>query len=358
MSFTEKIKNFIEGKAATLNSIDNEEQTKTSLIMPFFQLLGYDVFNVNEFVPEFTADVGVKKGEKVDYAIIRDGKPIMLIEAKPYGSVLSKYDDQLYRYFSVTSTKFAVLTNGTSYRFFTDLDKPNVMDADPFFEIDLLDCTDSQINELQKFQSDNFEESEIISAAEELKYLGKIKSLLRQIFTEPTDEFVKFVLNQDIYNGVKTSNVIERYRPIVKRSLTSYINELVNTRIQSAIQKDNEESEPTTETPSEDTEKIEVNPKEQIITTQEELECYYIVKSILRNNIDVNRISYKDTLSYFGVLIDGKVTRWVCHVYIKSRSKYITIPSDSGKDLRFDIKVPDDIYNYSDELLKALERVM
>lgn len=360
MAFTDDIRNFIERKQGTLSNIDNEEQTKTSLIMPFFQLLGYDVFNVDEFVPEFTADVGMKKGEKVDYAIIKDGKPVILIEAKPYGTKLSKYDDQLYRYFSVTSSKFAVLTNGTNYRFFTDLDKPNVMDADPFFDIDLLDCTDSQLNELHKFHSDNFEESEIISAAEELKYLGKIKSLLKQIFNEPTDEFVKFVLNQDIYAGVKTSNVIEKYRPVVKRSLTSYINELVNTRIQSALQ--GEEHPATVEEPP-IAESLPVeeepDPKDLIVTTQEELECYYIVKSILRNDIDVSRLSYKDTRSYFGILVDGKVTRWVCRVFIRDRTKFITIPGEgNAKEERIDINSPDDLYQYADVLIQKLHQVM
>lgn len=359
MGFTEDIRNYIEQAKGNLKNAVNEEATKTSLIMPFFHTLGYNVFNSGEFMPEYTADVGVKKGERVDYAIIRDGKPIMLIEAKPYGETLDKHNGQLFRYFSVTPAKFAVLTNGTNYQFYTDLDKPNVMDADPFFSIDLLDCTDSQINELQKFHSDNFEETEIFNAAEELKYLGKIKDLLKQIFTEPSDEFVRFILGEGVYSGVKTSSIIDKYRPIVKRSITSYINELVNSRIQNALKGDEPQEEPQPQPtqvsepePQEDDDK-----KDLIITTQEELECFYIVKSILRNEIDVSRITYKDTRSYFGILLDGKVTRWICRIYLRDRTTYFTVQGD-GKDERIDIQAPDDLYNYADLLIKKLQEIM
>lgn len=358
MGFTEDIRNYIDQAKGNLKNAVNEEATKTSLIMPFFHTLGYNVFNSGEFMPEYTADVGVKKGEKVDYAIIRDGKPIMLIEAKPYGEALDKHNGQLYRYFSVTPAKFAVLTNGTQYQFFTDLDKANVMDADPFFSIDLLDCTDSQISELQKFHSDNFEESEIFNAAEELKYLGKIKDLLKQIFTEPTDEFVRFILGEGVYSGVKTSGIIDKYRPIVKRSITSYVNELVNARIQNALKGDEpQEEQAPVQQMSEPEPEQEEDEKDMIVTTQEELECFYIVKSILRNEVDVSRITYKDTRSYFGILLDGKVTRWICRIYLRDRTCFFTVPGDS-KDERIDIQSPDDLYNYADLLTQKLHAVM
>lgn len=95
--------------------------------MPFFSLLGYDVFDPHEFIPEFTADVGIKKGEKVDYAITKDGKPIILIEAKWCGDNLEKHGSQLFRYFGTTSAKFGILTNGIIYKFYTDLDESNKM---------------------------------------------------------------------------------------------------------------------------------------------------------------------------------------------------------------------------------------
>lgn len=134
------------------NSITTEEATKTSLVMPFFQILGYDIFNPEEFTPEFTADVGIKKGEKVDYAILNKGEPVILIEAKSVNEKLERHDSQLFRYFGTTTAKFAILTNGITYRFYTDLDEENKMDASPFFEFDIVNLKESAIPELAKFK--------------------------------------------------------------------------------------------------------------------------------------------------------------------------------------------------------------
>ncbi|HNG91135.1 MAG TPA: type I restriction endonuclease, partial [Saprospiraceae bacterium] len=111
--------------------------------MPFIQLLGYDVFNHKEVVPEFTADAGIRKSEKVDYALIKDEKPIILIECKKCADKLDKHGTQLIRYFTFSSAKFGILTNGVVFWFFTDLDKANIMDTHPFFQFNLTDYTDS-----------------------------------------------------------------------------------------------------------------------------------------------------------------------------------------------------------------------
>ena len=146
MEFEEKLNQFIERVNKITNSISTEEATKTSLIMPFFSLLGYDVFNPNEFTPEYTADVGIKKGEKVDYAIILNNQPTILIEAKSVNENLQKHGSQLFRYFGTTSAKIGILTNGITYKFFTDLDETNKMDSAPFLEINILDLKEADIN--------------------------------------------------------------------------------------------------------------------------------------------------------------------------------------------------------------------
>ena len=108
--------------------IQTEEATKTAFIMPFLQLLGYDVFNPTEVVPEFTADVGIKEGEKVDYAIVLNGQPEILIECKMCGHELNAANEnQLLRYFHASKAKFGILTNGVVYKFYTDLAEPNKM---------------------------------------------------------------------------------------------------------------------------------------------------------------------------------------------------------------------------------------
>lgn len=166
MDFIDQLKQFSKRVESMKDSIQTEEATKTAIIMPFFSMLGYDVFNPQEFVPEFTADVGIKKGEKVDYAIIRDGQPVILIECKSISENLDRHDSQLFRYFGTTTAKFAILTNGIIYRFYTDLDSPNKMDDDPFLTINILDVRENQVPELKKFSKsvfDNFLKSYTVS---------------------------------------------------------------------------------------------------------------------------------------------------------------------------------------------------
>lgn len=185
MDFVDQVK-LLSKRVETLQaSIQTEEATKTSLIMPFFQLLGYDVFNPLEFVPEYTADVGIKKGEKVDYAILTDGEPTILIEAKWCGEPLEKHGSQLFRYFATTKAKFGILTNGIEYRFFTDLEDQNKMDKTPFFMFDITKMKDQDVSELKKFHKSGFNVEAVLSAAEDLKYSNQIKSLLKSRWMTP-----------------------------------------------------------------------------------------------------------------------------------------------------------------------------
>lgn len=234
MSFYDDIKNFSNRIISLKETILTEEATKVSLVLPFFQLLGYDVFNPMEFCPEYTADVGIKKGEKVDYAIIINNEPIILIECKWCGDKLDKHSSQLFRYFGTSPAKFGILTNGIIYRFFTDLDESNKMDLVPFLEINLLDLREPLINELKKFSKETFDKDFIFSTASELKYSNMIKELLKNLFDEPTDEYVRFVLNS-IYNGQKNQKIIEKFKPILKKACNSFINDIVNQKISSAI---------------------------------------------------------------------------------------------------------------------------
>ena len=103
MDFIDQLKQFAKRAESLKDTVETEEATKTALIMPFFSMLGYDVFNPQEFVPEFTADVGIKKGEKVDYAIVKDGSPVILVECKASSESLDKHDSQLFRYFGTTT---------------------------------------------------------------------------------------------------------------------------------------------------------------------------------------------------------------------------------------------------------------
>ena len=202
MDFVDSLKQ-LSAKAAKLkDQIATEEATKMSLIIPFFQVLGYDVFNPHEFTPEFTADVGIKKGEKVDYAIILDGKPAILIEAKSCNNVLDKHDSQLFRYFATTTAKFGILTNGLVFKFYTDLEEANKMDLSPFIEFDILNLKDNLIPEVKKFHKDVFNVESISSAASELKYSKLIKSYFAEQLNSPADDFVR-LFTAHAYEGMR-----------------------------------------------------------------------------------------------------------------------------------------------------------
>jgi len=214
MEFIDQLRAFATRVSKLKEQVQTEEATKTSLVMPFFSLLGYDVFNPLEFIPEFTADVGIKKGEKVDYAIMKDGTPTILIEAKATCENLDRHGGQLFRYFGTTTAKFGILTNGVDYRFYTDLDEPNKMDQKPFFSINLLDLRDQEMNELKKFQKSTFDVEQVFNNAEDLKYTNQIKLFLSRQFEDPELDFTSYIVGS-IYPGRRTHAILDKFKPVV-----------------------------------------------------------------------------------------------------------------------------------------------
>ncbi len=316
-----------------------------AFIMPFFQTLGYDVFNPLEFVPEFTADVGIKKGEKVDYAMVIDGEPQLLIECKSINEKLTNHDSQLFRYFGTTTSKFGILTNGREYRFYTDLDEKNKMDKTPFLTIDVTKFKDNQFLEIAKFHKENFDISKITSSASELKYLNNLKEFLTNNIEEPSESFTTYLVSQ-IYDGRKTKNTIEEFTPIIKKGFNQFITERVNEKLSAAL---NTNVEPKTSQPEE----IEVTNEQGdgIITTPEELEAFTVFKVTVNDLIDVNRLFYRDTKSYFGILIDDNSRKWIFRFYQKATKNLIEI-RDQGT---YEIDNPLDIANYKDKIKVAIE---
>ena len=356
MDFIDQVKQFSKRVATLKDNIQTEEATKTSLIMPFFALLGYDVFNPDEFIPEYTADVGIKKGEKVDYAIMADGQPIILIECKWIGENLQKHDSQLFRYFGTTQSKFAILTNGQFYRFYTDLEEPNKMDEKPFLEINILDIKESQVAELKKFHKSNFNLSEILDAASELKYSNEFKLTLGNELQNPSDEFVRLFLSSS-YSGRLTAPVIEKFRPVIKKSLNNYINELMNDKIKSALGNDEDLNVPDVpETPIEP-DKIEKTDEPKIETTPDELEAYFVIKNILKDIAPFSDVVYKDNERYMSILYKGNTRNWICRLYFGAR-KTIAIPDEKKKEVRYVVESVYQIEDYKDQLIAVLNRYL
>lgn len=350
MEFADQIKALAKRVQKMKDSILTEEATKTSIIMPFFQALNYDVFNPEEFIPEFTADVGIKKGEKVDYAIIKDKKPIILIEAKSIQEELSKHDSQLFRYFGTTEAKFAILTNGILYRFYTDLEEQNKMDASPFFEFNLFDIRDHQIAELNKFKKDTFDVDSINTTAAELKYTGEIKKFLKNQWENPTDSFVTAIL-ADVYPGKKTKQVIEKFSGIVKRSFKEFVNDILNDKLQTALANTNSEPLVNKETAA-ITENAEEVP--EVVTTQEELEGYITMRVLLKDTVDPERIFYRDNLSYFNILLDNNIRKWICRLHLNSANKSVQFNDENKTVVAID-KISD-LISYKDKIIETTNR--
>ena len=190
---------------------------------------------LREVTPELNADVGIKKGEKVDYAILRDGKPVILIECKHHAADLAKaHASQLYRYFSVTEARFGLLTNGLMYWFYTDLEAPNKMDAKPFFEFNMLDIREGAVEELKKFSKSAFDLNNILTTASELKYTREIRRVLQEQLQQPSDEFVKLVTAQ-VYSGRMTHAVKEQFAQLTRQAYAQMVNDQINERLKSAL---------------------------------------------------------------------------------------------------------------------------
>lgn len=352
--FVEQLKNLATRIDNLKDSITTEEATKTAIVMPFFQILGYDVFNPLEFSPEFTADVGIKKGEKVDYAILNDGAPIILIECKSITEKLTKHDSQLFRYFGTTPAKFGILTNGIEYKFYTDLEEPNKMDTIPFFTFNILELRDNYVQEIAKFRKESFDLENISSTASDLKYLNALKNYLSIQFDNPNEEFVKFLLHQ-IYDGLKTKNALEKFTPIITKGLKQIVNEKVNDKLNAALTSTGEgKVRVTLPDPNLAVEPIEEkNEDDGIITTPEELEAYSIVKVILKDAISPDRLFYRDNRSYFNIIIDNSIRKWIIRVFFDKNRNYVML-NDATTDKErtiIDFNQPLDLINHSDKIV-------
>jgi hypothetical protein len=351
MDFKDQIKQLGERIVQVKDKILTEEATKNSLIMPFIQALGYDIFNPLEVVPEFTCDIGTKKGEKIDYAIFKNGQPIILIECKHWAQKLELHDNQLLRYFHVSKAKFGILTNGINYKFYTDLDAPNKMDEKPFLDIELTDMKENLIEELKKFHKSYFDIENIINTANELKYTYELKNIINAEIQNPSEAMVK-LLSKHVYSGVFTAKILEQFKSLVKKSFSQVIGDFITNTFKSALSK---EAEDTAQDQSVDVSIQEDSASKKIVTTVEEMEGFFIIKSILRQKVDIKRIAYRDTISYFGILLDDNNRKPICRLMLDKEKKYIVL-FDEAKDRKVLINSLDEIYQYSDVIMKTVEK--
>jgi len=351
MDFKDQLKQLGDRVAKLKDSIQTEEATKNAFIMPFLQALGYDVFNPLEIVPEYTCDIGTKHGEKIDYAVFKDGEPIILIECKHWRQNLNLHEGQLLRYFNVSEASFGILTNGIEYLFYSDLVEPNKMDDKPFLELNLENIKDSAVEEVKKFHKSYFNLDAVLSTATELKYMKDLKAVINSEMNNPSEDFVRLLAKQ-VYSGLITKKQLDIFTDLIKRTFSHTINEMISDRLKAAL-----DTEKQAEAQAQATQNIS-NPIAEdsngIVTTEEELDGFRIVKAILRKQVSLDRVFYRDTQSYFNILLDDSIRKTICRLYFNNPAKkYIALFGQDGKENKFEIKSLDDIYNHSEALIQT-----
>lgn len=321
-----------------------EEAAKTALVMPFLQALGYDVFNPGEVVPEFTADVGTKKGEKVDYAIRSDGKINILIECKPSSAELNiNHAGQLFRYFSVTDARLAILTNGVIYQFYSDVERPNKMDDRPFFTFSMEAIKPTDVKTLEKFSKNTFDIDKIVQEAGNLKLQTLVRKELEKEFADPSEEFIRILAGR-VYEGRITAAVKENFGKLLVGAIGNYVRDLVNDRLSSALNVSNPDGGLSPQQP----ETGDIG----IVTTAEELSGFHIIQAIASKVVDPKRIVLRDAKSYCAILLDDNNRKTVARLHFNSiTTKYLGTFTEKAEErhlladlteiYRFDVQIMD-----------------
>lgn len=350
MDFIDQLRVLASRIANTRAMIQTEEATKNAMVMPFIQALGYNVFDPMEVTPELVSDVGTKKGEKVDYAILRDGKPIMLFECKKCGGDLNiNHAGQLFRYFHVTEARFGVLTNGLVYRFFTDLEQPNKMDEKPFFEFNILDFKERDVEELKKFAKSAFDLDTILTTANDLKYTRAIQTKLSELMASPSEDFVRLLSAEILGSKRFTPAVRDQFTTISKRAFEQFIGERINERLKGAM------SPESLTVPDKPAVLVQDEPsmanEPVIVTSSEELEGFHTVRAIIRNLVPTKRVVMRDAQSYCAILLDDNNRKPICRLRFNNTQKLrFGFFNAQKEEEQVSLESVDDIYNFTEQI--------
>lgn len=330
-NFVERIRRHAEHVANVGNHCSTEETTKQALILPLLDILGFSPFDPTRVKAEYAADFpGVKANERVDYALFCHGVPVMFIEAKAWAEKLSNHAPQLSRYFNATpEVAVAAVTNGKEWRFFTDLNNKNVMDGEPFLTVDFFALDESQINRLYRFRHDEFQPDALRTLAEESIYLNAFTEVISSSLREPDTEFVRYVATRAGIQRQFNAKFLESIAPIVQQAVGRAVSNMVVTGLSAKPVPVAVEDVPAASAPDPMADHVDPdNPR--IVTTYAERRLLEIVKDIVGADAD---LTGKDTESYYAVLFQGKVNRWLIryHADRKIPSIQVSIPLDEAR---------------------------
>lgn len=272
------------------------------------------------------------------------------MECKHWAQNLSIHDGQLLRYFHTSKAKFGLLTNGIIYRFYSDLVEPNKMDEKPFLEFNIAEIKDNQVDELKKFHKTTFDSESIVNTASELKYTNELKYLIQQELLNPTPDFVKHFAKQ-VYPTNISAKVLDLFTNLTRKSVQQHISDLITERLKTALTKEDEATK-VQEVILAEQAKEEAN---KVVTTEEELEAFMIVKTILRQKINAKRVTYRDAQSYFAILLDDNNRKTICRLYLNGSKKYFVTLDEQKKEVKSEINSLDDIFIHSELLNKIVD---
>jgi len=346
LDFSQRIQDVANRSRQASQIALTEEATKTSVVLPFLRALGFDVFSLDEVVPEFIADVGIKKGEKIDFALKIGGKPAILVEVKPISMSLGNAQySQLFRYFSTVEARLAILINGREIWFFSDIDEKNRMDKKPFFVFDLQNYDERQVAELARFQKSNFDIENILEAASNLKYVKAAAAEFSKQLASPDDEFVRFIGRQ-IYDGTMTKAAVEMLRPAIQSALDEVIRNRIQERLNVTFGKDAH-----TQEASEKVASLEHPEGSDIVTTPDEIQAFMIVRAIGSKIAPVGRITMRDAKSWCSIFMDDNNRKPICRLYFNGKSsKSIGIFGSDKSETKFQIDDLSEIFKYSEAI--------
>ena len=337
--------NELADRVRTLSpTITNEEATKHALVLPFLRTLGYDVFNPEEIAPEFRAEGGTKPKDKVDYAVILDGKPRVLVECKAVGENLASDHGQLYRYFGATPAHFGILTDGVEYWFFSDTVQPNVMDTEPFYEMDLREIIDSDVRCLTSFRREHFDERAALAEAEQMRWTQSVQRLIAAQFERPDDELVRWFARK-VHGGRYTTAVADNFRSIVRLGF----NQEVSDRVKRVVERSLRDSSGSVQQAEGDTD---------IAAALSDADALRIIQSSVADVVSPNRISLREAKKYGKVLLDDSPTLVVAKLYLGNPNDLAFTIGNGWRSAAYGIESVEQIADWGDELRAHIRHLL
>ncbi|CAN5622909.1 type I restriction endonuclease [soil metagenome] len=322
MAFEDDITRHAEQIKTRLPFIKGEEAAKQSLVVPFLQVLGYDVWDPREVQPEYIADFAKKKSngqmEKIDYALHIGSAPGIFIECKAADKELDEHDAQLARYFNATpSVRVAVLTNGVRLKIFTDLQQPNIMDDKPWLDVDLRNVRQAEIDALKRLRKADFDAEQVVSLAEEMVYYNVMVAFMAAQLRDPSEAFVRFIAGEIPTIGRITSKIVERLTPIIRKAIQASI----VAHVERSFSREPEPlPEPVAAPPPPPVTMGET--REGVVTTVEELECFSLISTMIKEVHPDAIVSYRDSKSYF-TIIQKNVRKWFVRLGVERQPYWV-----------------------------------